>query len=591
MAILVDADRVSVSRSDRALFRDLSITVSDRDRLGVVGINGTGKSTLLRVLASTQRPDSGEVRNGTGIRIGLLDQDASLPEGIIKDVIGSGWQSQAILDRLGMTPLLNHKVSELSGGQVKRVALAKVLVEEVDLLILDEPTNHLDLAAIPWLQSWLSRFRGGVIVVSHDRYLLDRVTTRMLELDRGKGYLHDGGYATYLGAAADREERSAESEAVRKNLARRELAWLRRGAKARTRKPQARIDAAKKLIDTRAESAARSSALDLSYDTPRLGSKVIDAVEVSFAYDERDSQTLHTFTLRLSPSERMGIVGANGSGKTTLLELLASRIKPTSGEIETGTTVKIGYYSQQGPNLDENARVMNVVAGPHRVPGNPSDKRLMERFWFTGELPWATVKTLSGGERRRLQLLIVLASQPNVLLLDEPTNDLDLDTLRALEEYLDDWPGALVTVSHDRSFLERVTDRVVSCSHGYVSEVPGGLPAWISESLGSTQTSVSQKSLQVPKDTSVSTPKANYATKKSLGSLQFQLIKLDRRISDLTAKRDEVLAHFSRTTDHVGLTELGIKLAQFQSELDDAEEKWLNTMDTIEQYNSQVHRQ
>ncbi len=586
MAILVDAEKVSVSRSDRALFYDLSITVSERDRLGVVGINGTGKSTLLRVLAGTQRPDSGVVRSGTGVRIALLDQDASLPEGVIGDVIGSGWQSQAILDRLGMTPLLNHKISELSGGQVKRVALAKVLVQEADLLILDEPTNHLDLAAISWLESWLFRFRGGVIVVSHDRYLLDRVTTRMLELDRGKGYLHEGGYAAYLGAVAEREERSAEAESVRKNLARRELAWLRRGAKARTRKPQARIDVARKLIDTRAESAARPSALDLSNDTPRLGSKVIDALEVSFAYNERDFKTLHTFTLQISPSERLGIVGANGSGKTTLLELLAGRLKPTSGHIETGKTVKVGYYSQHGPTLDENARIVDVVAGPHRVPGNPSDKRLMERFWFTGELPWATVKTLSGGERRRLQLLIVLASQPNVLLLDEPTNDLDLDTLRALEEYLDDWPGALVTVSHDRSFLERVTDRVVSCTYGNVSEVPGGLPTWISEALASKDTTTSKKTLHASKSSSISPSNVTRTNKKSLGSLQYQLVKLDKRLSDLTAKRDELLACFNGVTDHVTLAELGVKLAQYQSELDDVEEKWLNTMDAIEQHHS-----
>ena len=271
MTVLVDAAAVSVRRADRVLFDELSITVTDRDRLGVVGINGTGKSTLLRVLAGTQVPEAGQVRRGRGVRVGVLDQDAFLPDGTVRQAMGDGWQSEAILDRLGMTAVIDRHVADLSGGQAKRVALARVLVHPAELLVLDEPTNHLDLPAIAWLEAWLSRFAGGVMMVSHDRHLLDRVTTRMIELDRGRAYVHDSGYAGYLAARAERADRASDAEATRRNLARRELAWLRRGAPARSRKPQARTDAARRLISARPEAAARTSPLDIGFDTPRLG--------------------------------------------------------------------------------------------------------------------------------------------------------------------------------------------------------------------------------------------------------------------------------------------------------------------------------
>ena len=274
-----------MSRSDRVLFSGLSVTVSDGDRLGVVGINGTGKSTLLRVLAGTVNAESGEVRRGRGVRTGFLDQEAPLPPGSVRSAVGEGWEAEAVLERLGMGALLDRDTSELSGGQAKRVALAAVLSRPAELLVLDEPTNHLDLRAISWLEGWLAGFRGGLVLVSHDRHLLDRVTTRMLELDRGNCYVHDSGYTGYLEARAEREERAVEAEAVRRNLARSELAWLRRGAPARTRKPQARIDSARRLIDSRPEAAAREGSLDLGFQTPRLGSKVIEAEGVAFSYD------------------------------------------------------------------------------------------------------------------------------------------------------------------------------------------------------------------------------------------------------------------------------------------------------------------
>jgi ABC transport system ATP-binding/permease protein len=577
------------------LFEELSVTVSDRDRLGVVGINGSGKSTLLRVLAGIEVPEDGQVRRGRGVRIGMLDQDAALSQGSVRQAVGAGWEAEAILDRLGMGGLLDQPVSELSGGQSKRVALAGVLARPCELLVLDEPTNHLDLPAIAWLEAWLSGFSGGVVLVSHDRHVLDRVTTRMIELDRGRAYVHEGGYAGYLAAGAERAEKAGEAETVRRNLARRELAWLLRRAQARSRKPQARVDAARRLIAARPEPEARTAALDVGYETPRLGAKVIEAHEASFGYGDGDGDgdgddpILVGVSLTIDPRERLGVVGANGSGKSTLLEGLAGRRAPAGGRVEHGPTVRIGYYAQRGPVLDPAARVRDLVAGPLRPPGDPVDQRLMERFWFTGELPWATVGTLSGGELRRLQLLLVLAQRPNVLLVDEPTNDLDLDTLRALEDFLEGWPGALVTVSHDRTFLERVTDRLVACRDQHVAEVPGGLPAWIAANVagaagpagpaGSAGTAGGpRRRPRPPKPASTPTPPkgtADSTRRRSATTVGFELRKLDKELARLTRERDRLAEAFETTGDHRDLARLGAELATAQADLVDAEERWL----------------
>ena len=585
MTVIVDAAGVSVSRSDRVLFEELSVTVTDRDRLGVVGINGSGKSTLLRVLAGTEVPEAGQVRTGRGVRVGILDQDAALSGGRVRDAVGGGWEAEAIVDRLGMGLLLDRPVSDLSGGQSKRVSLARVLVRPCELLILDEPTNHLDLPAIAWLEAWLSGFPGGVVLVSHDRHVLDRVTTRMIELDRGRAYVHEGGYAGYLAAGADRAEKAGEAETIRRNLARRELAWLRRGAPARTRKPQARVDAARRVLDTRPEAAARTGPLDVGYDTPRLGSKVIEAFEASFGYPAAAEEVLIGVSLRIDPRERLGVVGVNGSGKSTLLEGLAGLRAPSRGRVEHGPTARIGYYAQQGSELDSGARVRDLVAGPTRTVGDPVDVRLMERFWFIGELPWATVGTLSGGERRRLQLLLVLAERPNVLLVDEPTNDLDLDTLRALEDFLEDWPGALITVSHDRTFLDRVTEKIVACRDRHVSEVPGGLAAWIAESVAGEQ----RRRRQPSGSASGSRPPKQMASGEEIGTRRrsattvgFELRQLDKELARLTRERDRVAEAFEITGDHRDLARLGAELAAAQADLDGAEERWLAVAEEAE---------
>jgi ATP-binding cassette subfamily F protein uup len=489
--ILIDAQSLSASRPNRPLFADVSLTVSDGDRIGVVGLNGCGKSTLLRILSGDYSPDSGQVHKARNARIGILAQQPILPAGTVRDAVGEEWRGEAMLDRLGMSGMLDSSTQELSGGQQKRVALAMLLVQEWDALILDEPTNHLDLDAIAYLEEWLANYRGGLILVTHDRHVLDRVTNKVLEIDRGKAYMHvpmgktaGSGYAAYLAARIEREERAANAEQIRKNLARTELAWLRRGAPARTTKPKARMDAAKELISRKAEGPARSGELGLSLGSQRLGSKGVELLGVSFTWPANEkSPAPHTVLLpldhQLEPGDRLGIVGPNGAGKSTLLDLISSRLTPNSGHIDIGSTVKIGYYDQLGRDLVVTQTVREAVAGDKVTP-SVEDNNLMRRFWFDGDSQFAPISTLSGGERRRLQLLLTLIEQPNVLLLDEPTNDLDLDTLRALEEYLDDWPGIVVVVSHDRVFLDRTVNEVLALDgNGNAEIVRGGVAGWL----------------------------------------------------------------------------------------------------------------
>jgi ATP-binding cassette subfamily F protein uup len=576
VAVLVDLQQVAVRRVDKVLLAGLSLTISDGDRIGVVGINGAGKSTLLKVLSGVEMPDEGEVRRGRGARVGYLDQVPVLPLGTVRSVVGEGWEAEAALDRLGMGAAADDQVAALSGGQAKRVALARVLTHPAELLVLDEPTNHLDLGAVAWLEHRLLLFRGGLVMVTHDRHLLDRLTTRMLELDQGHAYVHEGGYSSYLAAKADREERAASAESTRRNLARRELAWLRRGAPARTRKPQARIDAAVRLLDGGVAAPAPSLAIEAPAETPRLGDKVIACTGVGYRYGE-GPMVLSGVDLVLGRRERLGIVGANGTGKSTLVDLLAERRRPTIGSVEVGPTVVSGYYDQQGSTLDLQARVQDLVAGPHRSPGSWADVELMRRFSFSGDLPFARAGTLSGGERRRLQLLLVIAGRPNVLFLDEPTNDFDLDTLWILEDFLEDWPGALVVVSHDRTFLDRTTDRLVAVEvGGTVSAVPGGVAGWIARThsgdlrRAGSLPSFSSRQGKPPAPRARAT--GSGANRSSVGR---HLRQAEKTMIRLTQERDGILETLTATVDHVEMARLGRELAASQAELEKAEDAWL----------------
>ncbi len=562
MTILVDLQEVTLEGSDRTLLEGLSLTISSGDRIGVVGINGVGKTTLLRIIAGALIPDSGTIRRGRDVRVGLLEQIPWLPTGTVRETLGAGWEVDAALDRLGMLDEADVETKNLSGGQLKRVALAQVFGEELGVLILDEPTNHLDLNAIQWLEQQIVSFRGAVVLVSHDRFLLDQVTTRMVEIDRGKTFIHAGGYSRLLEVQAEREERAASAEQVRRNLARTELAWLRRGVKARATKPQARLDAAKRLLASRPQGAARVGTLDLMTDVPRLGTTVIKAHQISFAYED-DNPILHDVTLDLGPGERVGIVGPNGSGKSTLINLLAQRLTPSKGTVKRGPTVVTSYLEQSGGGFDLEATVQELVAGPRGVPGSPEDVALMKRFWFTGALPMTKAKELSGGERRRLQLLLVLSLRPNVLFLDEPTNDLDLETIRLVEEFLSQWSGTLVVVSHDRTFLSRTTDRLVEVRiDGTIVEVPGGIDAWIERTTSGLTSAPSSAGSKA------SATASNAPNGRQIRDAEKVMARLERRRTVITQK---ILA----SSDHAEQARLGSELAQLLTELNVAEERWL----------------
>jgi len=581
--ILIDAEGLKASRPGRPLFEDVSITLSTGDRLGVVGLNGCGKSTLFRILSGELRPDAGVVRTGRGARIGVLPQLPVLPNGTVRDAVGGGWQGEAMLDKLGMGDMVEADTRELSGGQLKRVALARLLAGEWDCLILDEPTNHLDLDAIGFLEETLAHFPGGLAIVTHDRHVLDRVTNRVLEIDRGHAYLHipagenaGSGYAAYLAARAEREENSATAEQVRKNAAKKELAWLRRGAPARTAKPKARIAAAEALIANKPDGPARQGELGLDLGSKRLGSKGIEMLGVGFTWPD-GHEVLHAFDHALEPGDRLGIVGPNGAGKSTLLDMIAGRLTSTVGTIDIGKTVLVGYYDQLGKELDLSKRVRDVVAGDK---GSPSveDLNLMKRFWFDGDAQFAPLSTLSGGERRRLQLLLTLIEQPNVLLLDEPTNDLDLDTLRALEDYLDDWPGIVVVVSHDRAFIDRTVEEILALDgEGGAALVPGGVATWLQQRSARVTTPRS-----APNQRSSSTKPAKQKSSRSPSTLNRLIANVEKDMTKRTTRQTALYQDIADAgNDHKKLAALGEELAALQTAIESLETQWLELTEEL----------
>ncbi len=624
--ILIDADRISASRPDRPLFSNLSLTIETGDRLGVVGINGCGKSTLLRMLSDEISPETGVLRRGRGVRVAMLAQEPKLAAGTVRQATICGfdesvhWEAEAVLDRLGMGSLFDTDVSVLSGGQAKRVALARVLISGSDLLILDEPTNHLDLDAIAWLEDRLARERSGLVMVTHDRHVLDRVCTKVLEIDRGNGFVHVGsssmgGYQAYLEGREEREERTIAAEATRRNLARTELAWLRRGAPARTRKPKAHIESAKALIESRPQAAARAGALELNAAlgrsgegqgrtasaqqgsfrqgvdermAPRLGNKVVELFDVGHRFGE-GPWLFEKLEWLLEPGGRYGIVGANATGKSTLLEIIAGRLTPAAGTVEVGPTVRLGYYDQLARDFDPTQRVREVVAGNVRPVGTPEDKKLMEQFWFDDDLQWAKIGTLSGGERRRLQLLLVLAERPNVLLLDEPTNDLDLDTLRMIESFLEEWPGTLVVVSHDRAFMDRSIEDVVAIEGGRASVVMGGYAGWRDQrtamksngpirSTASVGLAIASVAESIPSTKAAPETTPPKSSKRSTSTLRQLMKETEKALSKAIKQRDSAQAALDSavtTRDHAGTAGFGATLAEAQALIDVAEEQWL----------------
>jgi ATP-binding cassette subfamily F protein uup len=526
---ILSVEAVSKDYGLRPILENVSLGFDSQDRIGVVGINGSGKTTFLRLVAGEESPDAGRITFADGVTVGYLpqnppyDADATVLEAVFaandartrllldyeracgelaakgvadqraldrvselgRQLEASGaWEletnARTVLGRLGINDT-NAKMGALSGGQRKRVSLAHALIERPGLLILDEPTNHLDAETISWLEDYLNGYGGALLLVTHDRYFLDRVTTRILEVDGGAMRTYDGSYAYYLEKKEEEEAARAVEGQKREMLIRRELAWLRRGAKARTRKSKARVERAEQLIAQPRETTR--AALDMSVGSTRLGKKVLELRDITKSYDGR--VLIDGYSRILKPGERIGVIGPNGAGKTTLLEIIAGRVAPDAGSLEVGQTVRIGYYDQESRALDERERVIDYIrAVAERVETADGSfitaSQMLDRFLFTGAMQYAPIAKLSGGERRRLYLLHVLMAAPNLLLLDEPTNDLDIQTLMVLEDYLDGFNGNLIVVSHDRYFLDRTVEHVIRFEGvGRLREYPGNYSAFL----------------------------------------------------------------------------------------------------------------
>jgi ATP-binding cassette subfamily F protein uup len=578
---LVNVEAVSLAYGAGAVLDDVSLGIADRDRIGIVGRNGVGKSTLIRVLSGTEPPDSGRVTHAGGLRIGLLDQGDTLDPAATVHAVVLGdrpehdWAGDRVLREVVTTLLsqdvLDRPVRTLSGGERRRAALAALLVAEIDLLILDEPTNHLDIETIDWLARHLATRRGALVTVTHDRWFLDAVCTHTWEVDDGHVLQYEGGYAAYVLARAERERISAVTEERRQNLLRKELAWLRRGPPARTSKPQFRIDAANALIAD--EPVARNPADLARFASARLGKSVFDLEDASLWLGHK--KLLDDVTWRIGPGDRIGLVGVNGSGKTTLLRVLAALQEVDEGELKTGKTVKIAYLSQDVSELDPAMRVLEAIESIRRQI-DLSDGRvltasaLLERFGFTGQRQWTPVRDLSGGERRRLQLLRLLMEEPNVLLLDEPTNDLDVDTLTALEDLLDSWAGTLIAASHDRYFLERVCDQVTALvGGGALRTLPGGVDEYLA--LSARRVGEAAGSASGGDKPALSAGAVREARK--------DLVRIERQLQRLISREKalhESLAEAAGQADYARSGDLNAELRLLLVERDVLEESWLD---------------
>jgi ATPase subunit of ABC transporter with duplicated ATPase domains len=580
MANLINVEKVTVGYGTRTLLDAVSMGVDDGDAIGVVGRNGDGKTTLLQILAGTRPPDSGRVTHTTGLSVGYLRQDDDFAAGAtVSEVIVGGrpnhiWAAEAdtraVVENLLAGVGLDTAVGDLSGGERRRVALAEVLIAGHDVLMLDEPTNHLDVEVIGWLASHLSTKRPrALVVVSHDRWFLDAVCTRTWEVHGGAVDAYDGGYAAYVLARAERSRVAAGAEARRQNMMRKELAWLRRGPPARTSKPKFRIQAANELIAD--EPPPRDSLTLQRFATTRLGKDVFDLHRLRLEVGDPPRVILDRIDWSIGPGARIGLVGVNGTGKTSVLRLLAGELEPSAGTIKRGATLRIGYLTQALAELDGTARVLDAVEDRRRsteLAGGReiSAATLLEDFGFSGDKLTTRLADLSGGERRRLQFLRMLLEEPNVLLLDEPTNDLDIDTLNVLEDYLDGWPGTLIVVTHDRYFLERVSDVTYALTgNGRCDLLPGGIEQYLGARV-SAATGAASKPAAARGESNAARDRR---TAKELTRIENQLTKLDGQITKL----HEAMA--AAAADHVRAGELNRELSELESRKDELEEAWL----------------
>ena len=589
---ILNIEHISKIFGDKTIFDDVSLGVHQGDKIGVLGVNGTGKSTLLKIIAGLETADEGEVIFGRGIRTAFLPQNPEFPDGAkVLSYVTEGKhdpdggepvsEAKAILTKLGICDF-EETVDHLSGGQKKRVALARTLVDPADVLILDEPTNHIDNDMALWLEDYLKRFKGVLIMVTHDRYFLDRVTNKIAEIDKGKLYTYDSNYSGFLALKTQREEMELAAERKRRSLLRTELEWVKRGPQGRGTKQKARLDRYEQLKNMEGPGEARNVEMD-SVGT-RLGKKTIELHRISKAYGEK--KLIKDFTYIILRDDRLGIIGPNGCGKSTLMKIITGRLVPDSGEVVTGDTVKIGYFAQENEDMEDDIRVIDYirdVADYIQTPGGKiSTSQMLERFLFTPSMQYTPLSKLSGGEKRRLYLLKVLMDAPNVLVLDEPTNDLDIATLRVLEDYLDSFQGIVLTVSHDRYFLDRIAGRIFAFEGGgELKQYEGGYTDYLRAVKPAEQTKPKEKTDKKSwkqKDTRL---RFSYKEQREYETIDEDIERLEEKIASVGQQMEENASQYTK------LAELTEEKSKLEEQLNGKMERWVYLNDLAEKIQAQ----
>jgi hypothetical protein len=582
---LLTAENVSKSfNSDKVLFDNISLGINEGDKIGLIGINGTGKSTLLKILAGEEEADSGKLTKGNAVRIAYLPQNPEFDdnESVISEVIKGKKAKNEFWDTEGEAKSLlakfeiedvETKVGTLSGGQKKRAALVRTLLDDAEILILDEPTNHLDTAMSEWLEDYLKKMKQALFIITHDRYFLDQVTNRIVELTHGKLYSYVGGYMKYLELKAEREEMEVATERKNAALYKKDLAWMMRGARARSTKQKAHIERFEELKNR--DKIIVDKEITVDSVSSRLGKQIIEIDNISKSYGNKVLFTDFTYMFRRI--DRIGIIGKNGSGKSTLLKTILGQVKPDSGNIVIGQTAKIGYFSQDSGELNPNQTVIesakDIAEYVQTKDGTVSASKMLERFLFEGAMQYTKIENLSGGERRRLALLHTLISAPNILILDEPTNDLDITTLSILEDYLDSFDGVVITVSHDRYFLDRVANRIFSFENGCIKLYEGGYSDYLEKAEPKTdEVKAEKKESDAKKDWKANKAtklKFTYAEQKEFETIDEDIEKLNEAIEKLDAEIAENASRYGK------LGELMAEKEKLEAELEHKEERWL----------------
>ncbi|MFT0674607.1 ABC-F family ATP-binding cassette domain-containing protein [Anaerostipes caccae] len=589
---ILNIEHISKTFGDKTIFDDVSLGVHQGDKIGVLGVNGTGKSTLLKIIAGQETADEGEVIFGRGIRTAFLPQNPEFPDGAkVLSYVTEGKhdpdgnepvsEAKTILTKLGICDF-DESVDHLSGGQKKRAALARTLVDPADVLILDEPTNHIDNDMALWLEDYLNRFKGVLIMVTHDRYFLDRVTNKIAEIDEGKLYTYDSNYSGFLALKTQREEMELATERKRQSLLRTELEWVKRGPQGRGTKQKARLDRYEQLKNMEGPREVQNVEMD-SVGT-RLGKKTIELHRIPKAYGEKE--LIKDFTYILLRDDRLGIIGPNGCGKSTLMKIITGRLAPDTGEVVTGDTVKIGYFAQENEDMEDGIRVIDYirdVADYIQTPGGKiSASQMLERFLFTPSMQYTPLSKLSGGEKRRLYLLKVLMDAPNVLVLDEPTNDLDIATLRILEDYLDSFQGIVLAVSHDRYFLDRIAGRIFAFEGGgEIKQYEGGYTDYLRAGKPAEEPKPKEKTDKKSwkqKDTRL---KFSYKEQREYETIDEDIERLEEKIISVGQQMEENASQYTR------LAELTEEKSKLEEQLNEKMERWVYLNDLAEKIESQ----